>query len=428
MIVFLFSTFITSQTPTWENLRKNCVFYTKSKVVHIKSLFVFLQRAKKCQNFQMQGDFYSHAINQPRSLTPKVCHTFVEEYSPKKPPYEIFSDSDSNKIKNHIQMKPKIINEPTIPQQKRNFLPPILAQSPRVRDEDDEDIYMDDDIYPEDIPQNLSPTGVNKGNDNFGGGLSNKFGQTRLLNINEFPAAFIDTSSNESSPQQSPRPLPQDSPDPSYFLLDIQLHEAKANLRNAVNEWRSKINNLKAQSRLKMEQLLERHADELSNFDKKNGFGRMNTSPQLLELIGCDRENTDPSVYRVRTIASPKRTHTPITNNFKTMEFNQKRKNMIDRHKHEIIALNNECSASLKALEEKRDADLEKKKQIMQNLAQSLPGNNDLKPSFSGIDFNATIKLSPPQLFNENGERKERKYFRISPKDKNSHGNNEFNN
>ncbi|OHS99951.1 hypothetical protein TRFO_33516 [Tritrichomonas foetus] len=444
----------------------------------------------------MLSDFLSAGSRTPRSRTPKACHTFMEDNAFSVSPFEITSDSESdnysfnNNISNNFQninnhpneniftcpyqnlSPPRVIDEPVVPPLRRNFLPPILAQSPRLKDEDDEDFYPDDDIYPTDSlmakfspfsqssPQNSiqlnqtsnkansnNETNLNninntntifndfESNDETPRGMSTKFGQARLLDFNSpnfSPVVFntnnhMNNNVHHSNLNQNlnnetdyleeddvfDKPIPPELTTPSKLLVEIQLHEAKVNLRNAVSEWKQKVLKLKANSKQKMEQLLAKHADELSSFDKINGFGRMNTSPQLLELI--DIQNMEPSVYRVRTISSQKRTNTP--NQFRTAEFNNKRKKLVERHKHEIIALNTECAMSLKALEEKRDADIEMKKKVMQELASNAPANGAVKPSFSGIDFNATLKISnQPLLIDENGEVKG-KYFRISQKD-----------
>lgn len=165
---------------------------------------------------------------------------------------------------------------------------------------------------------------TNSNDKNLNVGLSNKFGQTRLLKFsdqNNYPVSFeptnIDSLNNDEENKENnhtnendnpspfnelPKPFLPASVSPSNFLLEFQKHEAEENLRKARIEWDERIEKQKEISRTKFAELHEKQKMESAPFGSRKS-SKNSTSPQRLELISMSSDIEQP-VFRVRTVPS----------------------------------------------------------------------------------------------------------------------------
>ena len=208
-----------------------------------------------------------------------------------------------------------------------DFLQPIRAQSPFIKKAKTEDVILP------------------------GKGLMSK----RLLDL----SCTIGKYKSELVTCEE-RPLPEEFED-NNVLIDVQLNEAQEELTNCVREWNRRIATAKLDAKHRMEDLLAEHTKELESFNRENGMERLNwTSPQFIELnFGLSGDG----VYKakINTLRRP-------CND----ELSMKRKNMINRHKMDIVALNEESEASLQRLEERRQQDIAVRRAKVDYLASQL--------------------------------------------------------
>lgn len=261
-------------------------------------------------------------------------------------------------------------------------------------------------------------------------GLSTKFGQARLLNFDE--NGFLPISTEDTvSPRpfhNSPPPLIPEVVTPYNYQLEFLKNEAEENLKRAKIEWETKISQQKQLSQQRFSELIEKQRLELLPYEQYR------TSPQRLELINRkDEREREIPIIRVRTVPSDSITkaikdYESMNHDVKTKktffkatpdsqsrykrgplltsvqsnkifmgdnsENKQKIRTLKEKHKQEIITLDQECLATLKALEDKRNADIHMKETHLQNILTEIENQNETKSNLNQFDFNKRTLLN----------------------------------
>lgn len=148
----------------------------------------------------------------------------------------------------------------------------------------------------------------------------------------------------------------------SNVLVQIQLNEAEVTLAESLDEWSQKIELERAEGRQRMEQLLRGHAAERDEFNREHGVKRLSmTAPLVIEAV---RKDGSPGVYRTKIGRTPCKVLSGAA-----AEASRK---LSERQKREIIALDAQCRARVRHLEELRKADLAGKRANVEALAAQL--------------------------------------------------------
>lgn len=325
----------------------------------------------------------------------RVLDTFVEDTSPMMScPFLIDSDDEDSEVFGSTgipEVSSKVLPQ-GVPQ---IYKPPILVQSPRVSTEDIV-ILPDEDFVPQ-LPI---------GDDYIGPVMGDGF--TNYDNNKEFDdyigPIIEDTTNNDHmalapdranfdntlawgqfkpvmfSPDNAPKPIPEDCQTPTHVLIEAQLLEAQDELKKAVNEWKARISREEEASIERTESLLAKHAQELAAFDNENRVPRMTkTSPQVLDI-----KLTKPGLYKA--VLSPRcGIRTQIQTNHVSAEIRTRRKQITDRHKMELLALDSEYNTALKNLKERRNTDIALKKSKIEALSSELEkSSGEMEIPFDG--------------------------------------------
>jgi hypothetical protein len=277
--------------------------------------------------------------------------TFAEE-APHSP-FEIQEDDDDQ------PSSPILIPDVVIPTRTRfDFRPPILAQTPRndcltglvilpdedyVRAADSDDDDDDDRRF------------VTRG---------------RLLFHPDFELTLTHSLFSQSEPSDQ-------------VVLNLQLRQAKENLRMAEREWQTKIQKERITAKARTAALLANHETEIREFDTEAGLPRFGqSSPQVLELV-CS--TTNPSLF----IGKLTNKTQIFKGDFFPQEIAKQRKRLIAKQQAQIIALNAETEASMANLTSRRNADIALKKEAVATLKSklSIPEEEECDRGFDPLEI-----------------------------------------
>ncbi|KAH0794600.1 hypothetical protein GPJ56_001625 [Histomonas meleagridis] len=245
---------------------------------------------------------------------------------------------------------PIVIDEVHVPQNsnefyRRHFFPPqFLAQSPRTKDDSDEDIYpdesyvithSDDDEDFSDNPESYQP-----------------YYQDSTENKNFTTNFDLNTTKKLMPPIFHPENLIEET----INVNDAQISQAKEDLEKESQAWAKAVECEQEKYRIKIKKLLEKHSKELKAFDTRNGISNMvKTTPKVVKVIP-DSYTSSPT-FKVRAIATASRMQT-VHHSPPRADVKRLRKQLTDRHKREILLLNNEREEALRKLDEKYKSDM----------------------------------------------------------------------
>ena len=258
---------------------------------------------------------------------------------------------------------------PQISRQKSHFIPPVLIQSPRIRNNFLDEI---DEIQPSCFSDEIQPSALE--NQIVSENKPQSF--TSPLDLTQKIASNYDFRYH--TPRSPVLVAPSEiCPTPSKTLLEAKIREAQENYKQSRSAWELRISEEKNDLQAEMRMLLEQHKKEMKELERVIGSPPKGmTSPLKIEAVFEDTTIYKVKTHKATTIGSP--------------EANSKRKALIGRQKKQIMNLDKEYEVRMEKLQERMERDLKIHQQRIQSMIEEYHANG------GQIKFNLEGELHMP--------------------------------
>jgi hypothetical protein len=177
------------------------------------------------------------------------------------------------------------------------------------------------------------------------------------------------------------------------FLFDCapetraRFREAQAVLDEAAATWDKKIAKELESAKRRVSELLAKQSEELRQFHaESHSQDFYQSSPRVLGIIG---RGASPMLFRAKVLdtTGPPGERAP-------QETARRRRQIVARHKSEIVQLNIDCELAIHKIEERRDRDLAAKRKYLERLRANVETRGEERGSVEGA-------VRPPKAASE---------------------------